>query len=81
MGYTSSMTQTEATATRKTTAKTDAGQIRWIDRSMVAWRGIGGARFDWIITLPSGDSFQTWITLGQAVELEEAGIKILAKGI
>jgi hypothetical protein len=75
------MTKTEATATRKTTAKTDTGQLRWIDRSMVAWAGIGGRREDWLITLPSGLVIQTWITLAQAVELEDQGIKILAKGI
>jgi hypothetical protein len=76
------MTKTEALATTKTTAKTDAGQIRWIDRSMEAWAGVsnGQPREDWIITLPSGATLQTWITVAQAAELERAGINIKAKG-
>jgi hypothetical protein len=76
------MTKTSATQSpaRKTTAKTDAGITAWIDRSMVAWGGVGGTRYDWIITLPSGATQRTWITLAQAVELEAEGIAILAKG-
>jgi hypothetical protein len=74
------MTKNESPA-RKTTAKTDAGQLRWIDRSMKEWAGVneGQRREDWVITLPSGATYQTWITLAQAVELEAQGIDIKAK--